>query len=83
MQISNSKSQNLQLLQRDCSLHLPGKVVDLLDVQTPRAAAAQCHGDEDAVVDGRPRPGAVLQVAAILQDSLQPPALSPSQAQPA
>lgn len=57
-------------------LRSPGKVVDLLYVQTARATAAQRHGYEDTVVDGRTRPGTALQVVAVLQDSLQPPALS-------
>ena len=42
-------------------LDRPGEVVNLLNIQAPSVAAAQRHGDEDTVVDGRPCPAAYLQ----------------------
>lgn len=57
----------------------PGEVIDLLYVETAVSAAAESHGDEDAVVHRRPRPSATLQVQAVLQCSLKPSVLSQTQ----
>lgn len=53
-------------------LAVPCEVVDLLHVEAAAPAAVEGHGDEDAVVDRRPRPAPLLQVVALLQDLLQP-----------
>lgn len=42
-------------------------MVDLLDLQAAALAAPQGQGDQDAVVDGRTRPAARIQVLEVLE----------------
>lgn len=46
---------------------LPGKLVNLLDLQAPSVAALERQSDEDAVVDRRTRPTTWFQVLKVLE----------------
>ncbi len=63
----------------DLYIERPGEVIDLLHVKTAVTAAAERHCDEDAVVNRRPRPSAVLQVHTVLKCSLKPSVLCQTQ----